>query len=404
MKRLLKELKKPTGVLERFDFDSLYEEINKDANIPAEEKLKSFMDELLIRMGSPEAPRGSSRMVFPLNEKLVVKVALNEAGFVQNGMEATIGQDDSVADIVVPVESASRVIDHGGYLWIASKRVTPLSESAVGKDWAIFRQALIDASEKSGPIKPAYPVDYLAPTVGEPTGEPTVAVGKNKKQSEKKEVVLQSEVYKNLPQDFFESFRNFTKRYKTAKTADLLKPDSWGMDGNKIKLIDYGYTSIISKDYYIKTGAGAIPAPSEEIKQRLSMRGEERLKNIEAKLSDNVDTVSSITEPIPAGTTLPLVLKGIVMGLPVDIETFAVGNPTRPHIPVLTPTQAAAVKKAINSNKEKVRELISKISDASVQSRAQSEFKEIVGESRVRALIRSFVVESVLQYKGKRTL
>jgi hypothetical protein len=398
MKRLLKELKKPTGVLELFD--SLYEEINKDANIPAEEKLASFKDQISLYMGGPKAPRGSSRMVFPLNEKLVVKVALNEAGFVQNGMEATIGQDDSVADVVVPVESASRVIDHGGYLWIASKRVDPLSESAVGKDWAIFRQALIDASEKSGPIKPAYPVDYLAPTVGEPTGEPTVAVGKNKKQSEKKEVILQSEVYKNLPQGFFESFRNFTKRYRTAKTADLLKPDSWGMDGNTIKLIDYGYTSIISKDYYIKTGAGAIPAPSEEIKQRLSIRGEERLKNIEAKLSDNVDTISSITKPIPAGTTLPLVLKGIVMGLPIDIETFTVGNP----IPVLTSTQAVAVKKAINSNKEKVRELISKISDASVQSRAQSEFKEIVGESRVRALIRSFVVESVLQYKGKRTL
>ena len=49
-------------------FDELYKEISKEKFSSEEEKFEELKNQISVYMGGPNAPRGSSRMVFPLND------------------------------------------------------------------------------------------------------------------------------------------------------------------------------------------------------------------------------------------------------------------------------------------------------------------------------------------------
>jgi hypothetical protein len=373
-------------------FDELYREISKEKFSSEEEKFEELKNQISVYMGGPNAPRGSSRMVFPLNDGTVVKLALNAAGFAQNGMEATIGSDDEVSDIVVPVMGKSSIIDYDGYLWIASKRVKPLSDDVAGKDWNIFAGYLRKAATSSDPINAQYP-DQTKVDI------PQAAAEKRRKEIEDvrtKQMSEPSEMFKYLPDSFFESFRKFLSRYRGARTGDLFKPDSWGIDGNSLKLIDYGYTRRISDDFY----TSGMFAGSKKAKESFVKRVGERMKNIQTTLSDNAETVRNI-KTIPPMTTLALLLKGIVTGLPKHIETFSIGD----SLPPLTQTQAASFAKIVRDNQGKIDRLIGLLPDEDLKNKAQNEIEDLLlmqgslakskTESIIRSIIRKILKESM---------
>ena len=373
-------------------FDELYKEINKEKFSSEEEKFEELKNQISVYMGGPNAPRGSSRMVFPLNDGTVVKLALNAAGFAQNGMEATIGSDDAVSDIVVPVLGKSSITDYDGYLWIASKRIKPLSDSLVGKDWRAFAGYLKKAATTSDPIDAQY-ADQTKVEI------PKAAAAQRRKETEDvrlKQTAEPSEIFKYLPESFFESFRKFVDRYMGARTGDLFKPDSWGIDGNSLKLIDYGYTRRISDDFYVS----GMFAGSQKAKESFATRTGERMKNIQATLADNVDTVKNV-KSIPSMTTLALLLKGIIPGLPKHIEAFSVGD----ALPQLTQTQVASFAKIVRSNQGKVDRLIGLVPDEDLKRKAQDELEDLLlaqgsldrakTESIVRSIVRKILKESV---------
>lgn len=363
--------------------DQLYKEateIQQTRGLADEAKF----DYIKMQLGSKSAPQGSARMVMKFNEGYVIKVALNAAGFAQNGMEATIGNDPAAENVVVPVVNWSDIADYDGFFWILSKRAIPLSDSLVGKDWTSFVQYLKKAATSDDPISPQYPEDTKIEI-------PLAAAEKRKKETQPLRQGLKkepSEIYKHLPPEFFDYFRDFLKRYSGARTADIFKPDSWGIVDNQLKLIDYGYTKRISDDFY----ASGYFAGSAKAKQKSTERMVQRSKNIIDTLAGNVDTLSNI-KSVPANMTILLLLKGIVLGLPSRIENFNLGD----SVSSLTPAEKAGVVKVLRNNEKKIDSIIRQVSDPDIRSKAQDEFEELLlsqGALKANeALIRRLVIE-----------
>ena len=102
--RNILESRKPSGLTKLFD--ELYKDMLKSAVNP-QEALNSFVDQVMAYAeGGQPLGVGSSRVVI-LDGDEVIKVALNEAGFAQNGIEATLGNDPEVESVVVPVTSTN---------------------------------------------------------------------------------------------------------------------------------------------------------------------------------------------------------------------------------------------------------------------------------------------------------
>jgi hypothetical protein len=346
-------------------------------------------------------------MVFEFGDQRVLKVALNEAGFAQNGMEATIGMDDDVVDVVAPVFDTSDVVDYNGFLWIVSGKVIPLKDDMVAKGWPEFSSLLRKAVTTNEKIVGMGTKSPTIPLVGGDTQDAkqtvvvqqtkvaipkAAAAEKIKKKNEEEELSAEAEkILRSLDENFFEAFRNFTKKYRGAATADLLKPDSWGMIDGKLKLIDYGYTRRIAQDFYIS----GRPTGTTMAKESMIARNQERMQNIKATVADNIDVIEN-TKNIPPMISLLLLVRGIVAGMPINIETFAVGNPLKS----LSETEKAAAAEAIRSNQGKVERIIDMVTDASLKNKLYDELDDILlttgalgKKSQKESLIRKFVLE-----------
>lgn len=390
--------------------DSIYRMIEDKKTFSSdEEKFEIFRREIMpyLPITSAKTPKkGSSRIVYKLNENQVLKVALNEAGFAQNGMEATIGMDESVSEVVAPVLDTSDVVDYNGFLWIVSQKVEPLTDDLVTRSWPDFSDLLRKAAttnEKITGIKGGggragarAPSDEKTAVPGEETkvAIPRAAAEKLKGENEKAKLTAEAEkLLKSLDENFFEAFRNFTTKYRGATTADLLKPDSWGMVKGKLKLLDYGYTRRIAQDFYVSGQA----IGTAKAKESMIARNQERIQNIKSTVADNIDVIEN-TKNIPPMVSLLLLVRGVVAGMPVNIETFEIGNPLKP----LTETEKATAAEAIRSNQGKVERIIDMVTDSSLKNKLYDELDDVLlttgslgKKSQKESLIRRFILEYI---------
>lgn len=386
--KLILEMKKAVGIGRLFD--SLYEDILKDVKGNKDVAHDEFVNQVIAySSGSPGI--GSSRMAI-IDGEQVIKIALNEAGFAQNGIEAALGNDPGVEDIVVPVLSSSEVVDHEGFLWIAAKKVKPLELQGFSPEWQNVRKMLKDAATGNIPnaqldpdaTKVAIPAAAAAKRAGEAAAMRTA--GKSG-----------SAITRFLTPEFFMSFADLVSKYPNINTGDLYKPDSWGISGDKLQLLDAGFTKTISKGYYMSAGGGMIFAGREKAKETAKSKAETSSKNVQSTLFDNLGTINNV-KSIPPLSTLLLLLKGIVLGLPKHIEDFQIGD----SIPNLTSTQLVAAAKVLRNNQTKVESLINSLPAGEIKEKAENEFEEFLlsqgsispqAESILRSHVRNMLVE-----------
>lgn len=84
------------------------------------DKMRLFKDRLKYIKQFKPIGRGSSRLVFDYEEGVVLKVAKNKFGVIQNIKESSIGYK-TVIPILAPIEGYSPY----GY-WVLQKKVTPI--------------------------------------------------------------------------------------------------------------------------------------------------------------------------------------------------------------------------------------------------------------------------------------
>lgn len=398
-RQALLEMKKASGLGKLFD--SLYEDILKDSGGDKRRTLDDFIDQVMAYTAGGSPDMGSSRLAIVHGDE-VIKIALNEAGFAQNGIEATAGNDAEVSDVVVPVLSASDFTDHDGYLWIVSQKVKPLTIPGFSKEWQTVRSALKQAASDaaSGKIPKAPPPPATGPggttkKVPNMQADPdatkvAVPQGAAMKQAASATSQLQSTgLNKMLTDEFLGSFAKLVARYPEINTGDLYKPDSWGETGGNIKLLDAGLTKSISKSYYKSTGSGLIFAGSEQAKQAKSEKELSRAASIESRRSQNEEFAKDALQlpSYPEETALLLYVRGLVEPLPKSIFSY---DPDKG----LSKFEVRSASKTLRDQYDKVVSLIEKISDASLKDSLLDgldgilTLQESVGQSQLRSLIR----------------
>ena len=384
--------------------DELYV-VNDKLNLSEEEKFKKLKNEISMYLG-PKAPAGSSRIVFPLDSDRVIKLALNPAGFAQNGTEAMAGSDESVSTIINPVVAKSDIVEYDGFFWIVQKRVLPLNDDLAGsKNWSYFQSLLMKAARGGGQIDPdqaefSTAVDVEKTRVEIPSrGAKKLQALKpvNTKEAEEEKARKQiSDAFRKIGPEFFDSFREFLNKYSGSRTADLFKPDSWGMTSDgKIKLIDYGYTRGISDKFYDK----GYVLDQAEIKKRLAAAESKREGNIDSTVAANIYTLTNIRN-VPPLMSLLLLLKDVVIGLPRRIEEFDVGKP----LSGLTETEKVSVAEVIRNKQEIIEKIINQVTDQQLKNKLYDELDEILlttgSLGKTESLIRLLVRES-LRYRTR---
>jgi hypothetical protein len=379
--------------------DELYV-MNDQLNLSEEEKFKKLKNEISMYLG-PKAPAGSSRIVFPLDADHVIKLALNPAGFAQNGTEAMAGSDDAVSNIINPVTAKSNIVEYDGFFWIVQKKILPLKDDLVGsKNWSYFQSLLMKAARDVGSISPDKGEFSTAADAEKTRVEiPAAAAkklqaqksGSTKEAEEEKARKRISDALRKIGPEFFDSFREFLNKYSGSRTADLFKPDSWGMtpDG-KLKLIDYGYTRQISDKFYDK----GYVLDQTEIKKRIAVGQQRKEKNVASTAADNEYMLMNINN-IPPLMSLLLLIKGIVIGLPRRVEEFEIGK----SLSGLTETEKTSVAGLIRGKQEIVEKIINQVSNQQLKNKLYDELDEILLSTgslgKTESLIRLLVKESL---------
>jgi hypothetical protein len=94
-------------------------------------------------------------------------------------------------------------------------------------------------------------------------------------------------------------------------------------------------------------------------------------------------------------TTLLLLLRGIVVGLPTHIETFEIGDRLSP----LTPTQITSTVKIIRNNQSKIDVILNMVEDEIIRNKAQDELEDLLltqdfpSKKTSESIIRSYIQE-----------
>lgn len=379
--------------------DELYK-MNDNLNLSEEEKFKKLKNEISMYLG-PKAPAGSSRIVFPLDSNSVIKLALNPAGFAQNGTEAMAGSDEAVSDIINPVIAKSSIVEYDGFFWIVQKKVLPLKDELVGsKNWSYFQSLLMKAARSIYPIDPdkgefSTAIDVEKTRVEIPAGGAKKLQAQkpvNEKEAEEEKARKQiSDAFRKIGPEFFDSFREFLNKYSGSRTADLFKPDSWGMTADgKLKLIDYGYTRGISDKFYDK----GYVLDQAEIQKRLATSQKQAKENVDATIADNVYMLMNVSN-IPPLMSLLLLIKGVVVGLPRRVEEFEIGK----SLSGLTETEKTSVAGLIRDKQEIIEKIINQVSNQQLKNKLYDELDEILLSTgslgKTESLIRLLVKESL---------
>lgn len=185
---------------------------------------------------------GSSRAVYLLDSKRVIKTATHMKGYAQNEAELSIASNPSSAPVV------ARIFEHGDepVKWLVSELVRPLKssiefEELTGIKWQFFIDALPIMNNKgfdnwlasirrdiqdSTPERPSMSSRYYAKTVKELDG--CVAA------------------------PFFQGMiRALRSQKDQLDPGDLVKVGHWGKTPDqRVVLLDYGFTESVANQWY----------------------------------------------------------------------------------------------------------------------------------------------------------
>ena len=167
--------------------------------------------------------QGSSRTVFVIDSKRVLKMAMNDKGIAQNKAELDIAMDPVSSGIV------SRIFQYDpGFKWVISELVRPLSNEEefkrlTGIPWSIF--------------------SFL---VANPTKSWRDVIGYYSKFFPREDL---SQVSKSTFTDVV--INSLLTMKKELVSTDLAKIGHWGKTADqRVVLLDYGFTDDVRNDYY----------------------------------------------------------------------------------------------------------------------------------------------------------
>lgn len=173
---------------------------------------------------------GSSRIVFELDDKRVIKIAKNENGLEQNYTESSIYNDKIVDDILCPVLEED---DNEQPKWIIVRKATKCKVSDFKKYFNLTYQEFVVA------------VDYLCYITGQERSGWDLEEGK---------AIMEREEVQDDEYHVLHRIHDLLGSYDMAG-GDLKKRSSWGIVDNELVLIDYGYTMDMAKRDYKKRQA-----------------------------------------------------------------------------------------------------------------------------------------------------
>lgn len=182
---------------------------------------------------------GSSRIVFKLNQKQVVKVALNKKGLAQNELEMFAGRDPHIEQLLAGVWDAA-----DDFSWVVSDLVKPLdedefttAEKVIGVSWNDVREIIGLKRDPDIDMSSTNPGNHgIDIGDGWTADTPPVASGKTGVISAGNPNCLRG-------QEFLDYLEGFMMRYQGMLKGDLARLDSWGITpGGCLVLLDYGIT------------------------------------------------------------------------------------------------------------------------------------------------------------------
>lgn len=208
-------------ILERI----LYEKIRGNFKINTLYTLKTYQDVLAYSQESlKEIGKGSSRTVFALTSRFVLKVAHNQLGIAQNAAEVEIYTNPYSKPI------AAKIIEYGkGYIWIISEIVKPINDIRDFKRYAGIPFHLLDKAIE-------------------------LSIDRGDRVEEIINFVFRKDIIKTY--SIKDSVISWVKDVliTLAKTdlmpGDLFELSHWGKTSDgRVVLLDYGFTKDVAKAY-----------------------------------------------------------------------------------------------------------------------------------------------------------
>ena len=179
--------------------------------------------------------KGSSRIVFQLDDETVLKLAMNKAGIEQNAEEYQLGNDyyaKSNYDFLVKVYNGS---DEDNNEWLVSEYVLP----AQAKD---FKKIT------GQPFNVVQEFIYWVLS----TANPQMQMRWRRPISDDEAV----DIINNDPTGFFQNLEDFIKNYDYLANVDLVALCNWGLvlrDGKpSMVILDTGLSDTVYRRYYFK--------------------------------------------------------------------------------------------------------------------------------------------------------
>lgn len=205
-----------------------YKDINEDYpssfDMDYFKSLKTFKDRInYCKEHLKRLAAGSSRIVYKIDEKKVLKLAKNEKGLAQNEVEIDFSQDYYIDNLVAKVFEY-----HPKNLWVemelATKLTKPKFKSIVGVDFEEYSKALL-----------YHHSDVVSP---------------NKRYRSPDKPEKMDEYWEN---EFINSMFDFMTNYDIPH-GDLRRLSTYGVvirNGEEtIVMVDYGLTSQVADTYY----------------------------------------------------------------------------------------------------------------------------------------------------------
>ena len=152
-------------------------------NTTNEQKFKDLCNTYLTKLGS-----GTSRDVYSINKKYVIKVAKNDLGYHQNYSESCTYEEYKNLELFAEIIKASNT-----YLWVIQDKAKPLLEN---NDKYLQIVNLINQLELNNPV--------------------------------------------NVEDTFLVTLQDFIIKYNWKFLSDFKKADSFGFINDNLRIIDYG--------------------------------------------------------------------------------------------------------------------------------------------------------------------
>lgn len=171
-------------------------------SIKNEKQFKTFCDDYLTVLG-----KGTSRKVYRLNSKQVIKVAIDDKGYVQNESECNVFNAYSESKLFTNI-----IRNAENYLWVIQPLAIPLNN----ENEYLFKEIFnVEFSEMVNMLKH-----------------------------------LEQKIEYTTDNEFLTKFKDFLIEADWQFLSDFAKHDSWGIHNEIIQIIDYGMDNEAFQEYF----------------------------------------------------------------------------------------------------------------------------------------------------------